>query len=93
MSEIRIRTPLTDEVIRSLKSGDKVVLNGIIYTGRDVAHKRLASLIDAGEPLPFNLEGQVIYYVGPTPARPGRVTGSAGPTTSYRMDAYSPKLI
>ncbi len=93
MSEIRVNTPLSEDAVSKLKSGDKVLVNGILYTGRDAAHKRLVALIDREEKLPFNLKGQIIYFVGPTPARPGRVVGSAGPTTSYRMDAYSPKLI
>ena len=93
MSVIRISTPLDDETVTQLKSGDNVLINGIIYTGRDAAHKRLVDLLDRGESLPFDIAGQIIYFVGPTPARPGRPVGSAGPTTSYRMDAYSPKLI
>jgi len=93
MSDKRIQTPLTDEVLADLKSGDKVLLNGIIYSGRDAAHKRLVDLIDKGEKLPFDIKGQIIYFVGPTPARPGKPIGSAGPTTSYRMDSYSPRLI
>ena len=93
MSEIRVSTPLVEDVVNKLKSGDKVLINGVIYTGRDTAHKRLVDLIDRGEALPFDVRGQIIYFVGPTPARPGRPVGSAGPTTSYRMDAYSPKLI
>jgi fumarate hydratase subunit beta len=94
MAEIkRIQTPLTDEVLRGLKIGEKVTLNGIIYSARDAAHKRLVELIQKGEELPFELPGQVIYYVGPAPAKPGFAVGSAGPTTSYRMDAYAPVLI
>jgi len=93
MGEIKVGTPLSDEVVNRLRSGDKVLINGIIYTGRDAAHKRLIDLIDRGEALPFDVRGQIIYFVGPTPARPGRPVGSAGPTTSYRMDAYSPKLV
>jgi len=93
MSEMRVGTPLSDDVINRLRSGDKVLISGIIYTGRDAAHKRLVDLMERGEALPFDLKGQIIYFVGPTPARPGRPVGSAGPTTSYRMDAYSPKLI
>ena len=93
MSGIRIITPLDDATVTRLKSGDNVLINGIIYTGRDAAHKRLVDLLDRGEALPFDIAGQIIYFVGPTPARPGRPVGSAGPTTSYRMDAYSPKLI
>jgi fumarate hydratase subunit beta len=89
----RIETPLTDEVLRGLKIGEKVTISGIIYSARDAAHKRLVELIEKGEELPFELPGQVIYYVGPTPARPGFAVGSAGPTTSYRMDAYAPILI
>ena len=90
---IRISTPLDNETVTRLKSGDNLLINGIIYTGRDAAHKRLVDLLDRGESLPFDIAGQIIYFVGPTPARPGRPVGSAGPTTSYRMDAYSPKLI
>jgi fumarate hydratase subunit beta len=94
MSEpIRITTPLSDEDVEGLKAGDHVLISGVIYTGRDAAHKRLAGLIDRGEELPIDLRGQIIYYVGPTPARPGKPIGSAGPTTSYRMDPYSPKLM
>ena len=93
MSKIRISTPLDDDTVAQLKSGDNLLINGIIYTGRDAAHKRLVDLLEKGESLPFEITGQIIYFVGPTPARPGRPVGSAGPTTSYRMDAYSPKLI
>jgi len=88
-----INTPLTDEVINELKVGDRVLLNGIIYTGRDAAHKRLVEMIKNNEELPFELKGQAIYYVGPCPAKPGQVIGSAGPTTSGRMDAYSDILL
>jgi fumarate hydratase subunit beta len=90
---IRLTTPLTDSDVEKLKIGDKVLLNGVIYTGRDAAHKRLYELIMAGKPLPVDIQGQVIYYVGPAPAKPGQPIGSAGPTTSGRMDAYSPKLL
>ena len=94
MSEaIRLKTPLTDADVEKLKIGDTVLLNGVIYTGRDAAHKRLIELVQAGKPLPIDIKGQVIYYVGPAPAKPGRPIGSAGPTTSGRMDAYSPKLM
>ena len=93
MGEIHITTPLNDDVISSLRSGDRVLIDGILFTARDAAHKRLVELIDRGEQLPFDLRGQIIYYVGPTPARPGRPIGSAGPTTSFRMDAYAPKLM
>jgi len=88
-----ITTPLTTYVIESLNCGDKVLLNGIIYTGRDAAHKRLYEIIKKGEKLPFDLNGQIIYYVGPCPAKPGTVIGSAGPTTSGRMDPYTPILL
>jgi fumarate hydratase subunit beta len=90
---ISLTTPLKNEDIEKLRIGDRVLLNGVIYTGRDAAHKRLVQLIEAGEPLPFDLQGQVIYYVGPSPAKPGNPIGAAGPTTSYRMDAYAPELI
>ena len=89
----KIKAPLTREEARKLKAGDSVLLSGVIYTARDAAHKRLVELIKKGEPLPIDLKDAVIYFVGPTPARPGEVIGSAGPTTSYRMDAYSPLLI
>ncbi len=90
---IKIKTPMTEQTARSLRSGDICLLSGVIYTARDAAHKRLCELLDAGEPLPFELRDAVIYYVGPTPAKEGQAIGSAGPTTSYRMDAYSPRLI
>jgi fumarate hydratase subunit beta len=90
---IRLKTPLADEDVERLKIGDRVLLNGVIYTGRDAAHKRLFDLLKEKKELPFNIKGQIIYYVGPTPAKPGQVFGSAGPTTSYRMDTYSPSLI
>ncbi len=93
MAEHHITTPLTDEKVAEFKSGDTLYISGIIYTGRDTAHKRLVESIDKGEALPFDIRGQIIYYVGPAPARPGSVIGSAGPTTSFRMDAYTPKLI
>jgi fumarate hydratase subunit beta len=94
MSEaIRLKTPLSDADVEKLKAGDKVLLNGVIYTGRDAAHKRLFDLLQEKKPLPIDLKGQVIYYVGPAPAKPGQVIGSAGPTTSGRMDAYSPRLM
>jgi fumarate hydratase subunit beta len=86
-------TPLTEEDTRQLKSGDIVYLNGVIYTARDAAHKRLVELIEKGEELPFDLKGSVIYFVGPTPPKPGEPIGSAGPTTSYRMDSYSPTML
>ena len=94
MSEaIRLKTPLSNTDVEKLKAGDKVLLTGVIYTGRDAAHKRLFDLLQGGKPLPVDLKGQVIYYVGPAPAKPGQAIGSAGPTTSGRMDAYSPKLM
>jgi len=88
-----LRTPLSPEDVKKLRSGDRVLLSGVVYTGRDAAHKRLFDLLQQGKELPVDLRGQVIYYVGPTPAKPGRVIGSAGPTTSGRMDAYAPALI
>jgi fumarate hydratase subunit beta len=94
MSElIRLKPPLSDEDVERLKIGDRVLINGMIYTGRDAAHKRLFDLLKEGRDLPFDIAGQIIYYVGPVPAKPGQVLGSAGPTTSYRMDAYSPSLM
>ncbi|MBO4383897.1 MAG: Fe-S-containing hydro-lyase [Clostridia bacterium] len=91
--EKRIKLPITRENVRDIKSGDACLLSGVIYTARDAAHKRLVELVEKGEKLPFDLKNATIYYVGPTPAKPGSVIGSAGPTTSYRMDAYSPTLI
>jgi len=93
MSPRRIITPLTDDVVRSLHAGDEVLISGVIYTARDSAHKRLVEMLERGEELPFPLEGAIIYYVGPAPAPPGKPIGSAGPTTSYRMDPYAPALI
>ncbi len=90
---IKLRTPLSDADVEGLKIGDRVEISGIIYTGRDAAHKRLVELIKQGKELPFDIKGQVIYYVGPSPAPPGRPVGAAGPTTSYRMDPYAPILI
>jgi fumarate hydratase subunit beta len=90
---IPITTPLSDAAIRSLAVGDAVSISGVLYTARDAAHKRLAEMISRGEEMPFDFEGAVVYYTGPTPSRPGAVIGSAGPTTSGRMDAYSPTLI
>lgn len=88
-----VNTPLTSHQINNLHAGDRVLLNGIIYTGRDAAHKRLVEMINRGEKLPMELEGQIIYYVGPCPAKPGQIIGSAGPTTSGRMDVYTPILM
>ena len=90
---VRITTPLTEEVVEKLQIGDKVLISGVIYTGRDAAHKRLTDLVSRGESLPFDIVGQILYYVGPTPPKPGQAIGSAGPTTSYRMDSYAPILI
>ena len=90
---MEIRAPLTNEAILKLRAGDQVTISGIIYTGRDAAHKRLVDALDRGESLPFDIKGHIIYYVGPTPAKPGRVIGSAGPTTSGRMDVYTPRLL
>lgn len=90
---ISLTTPLTREVVRKLRAGDSCLISGVIYTARDAAHKRLCELVDQGKELPLEIENSIIYFVGPTPARPGEAIGSAGPTTSYRMDAYSPTLI
>ncbi|MHC4842866.1 MAG: fumarate hydratase C-terminal domain-containing protein, partial [Planctomycetota bacterium] len=89
----RIKLPLNNEVVLSLLAGEEVLLSGIVYTARDMAHKRLCNSIEAGKKLPFELEGAVIYFVGPSPARVGKVIGAAGPTTSSRMDAFSSVLI
>jgi fumarate hydratase subunit beta len=94
MSEALIlTTPLTDEDVEKLRTGDKVLINGVIYTARDAAHKRMVEALDSGGEMPFSLGGQIIYYAGPAPAKPGSVIGSCGPTTSSRMDTYTPKLI
>ncbi|GAB6182335.1 Fe-S-containing hydro-lyase [Thermodesulfovibrio hydrogeniphilus] len=89
----KIETPLTDEIVLSLKAGDIVSISGYVYTARDAAHKKIVELINNNQPLPFDIKGQVIYYVGPTLAPPGKVIGSAGPTTSSRMDSYTPLLL
>ena len=91
--KIVLRPPLSDSDVEGLRAGDRVLFNGVIYTARDAAHARLVALLDEGKPLPFPVEGQIIYYVGPAPARPGAVIGSAGPTTSGRMDIYAPALM
>jgi fumarate hydratase subunit beta len=88
-----LTTPLNDETIAGLRAGDQVLISGTVYVGRDAAHKRLVAALDAGEPLPFDPQGQIIYYMGPSPAKPGQPIGSAGPTTSGRMDAYAPRLM
>jgi len=88
-----VQLPLSDEVIETLHAGDELLLTGVIYVGRDAAHKRMIETLEAAEMLPVDLKGQVIYFMGPSPARPGKIIGSAGPTSSYRMDAYSPRLM
>jgi fumarate hydratase subunit beta len=94
MSEvIKIKTPLSEDAVRGLRAGDMVELSGVIYSARDSAHKRMIEALDKGEDLPCDIQGAVIYYMGPTPPPPGKVIGSAGPTTSGRMDAYAPRLI
>ncbi len=92
-NKITIETPFTKEAAMKLKAGDAVEINGIIYAARDAAHRRLIEMLDDGRELPFDIKDQIIYYVGPCPARPGKVIGSAGPTTSGRMDAYAPSLM
>ena len=89
----KITLPITDEDIKGLKAGDSVLLSGTIITGRDAAHKRLFELIEKGEPLPVDIKGEIIYYVGPAPAKPGYAVGPAGPTSSYRMDKFTPALL
>jgi len=91
--EVRLIPPITDEDVRQLKIGDHVLITGTIYTARDAAHKRMVDTIDAGGRLPIDVRGQLIYYVGPTPPRPGRVSGSVGPTTSMRMDPFTPRML
>jgi len=88
-----ISLPLTDNTIESLKAGDSLLISGVLYVARDAAHKRMVEALDKGEPLPFDIKGQTIYYMGPSPAPPGKVTGSAGPTTSSRMDVYTPRFL
>lgn len=90
---MKITTPLTMDVLSQLKTGERVYITGTIYTARDAAHKRLVELVEQGKPLPFDIENQIIYYVGPTPAKPGQPIGSAGPTSSYRMDPYTEPLL
>jgi fumarate hydratase subunit beta len=93
MATINIKTPLDEETISKLKAGDQVFITGTIYSARDSAHKRLVEALDKGEKLPFDLTNQTVYYMGPSPAKPGQVIGSAGPTTSGRMDSYAPRLM
>jgi fumarate hydratase subunit beta len=90
---IEVMLPLSDEVARSLVAGDEILLTGAVYGARDAAHKRFADLLAAGDPLPVSLEGEVIFYVGPSPAAPGRIVGAVGPTTSTRMDAYAETML
>lgn len=90
---VQMTTPLSDRMVDGLRAGDVVRLSGRLYVARDAAHKRMVKALERGAPLPFQLPGQVIYYMGPSPARPGKPIGSAGPTTSYRMDSYAPKLL
>ncbi len=91
--KIKINTPLTEEKIKDLKAGDMVLITGVIYTARDAAHKRLVNSLEEGKDLPFEVKNSIIYYVGPTPAKPSMEIGAAGPTTSYRMDTYTPTLL
>lgn len=91
--DIKITAPVKEKEIEKLKAGDKVLISGTIYTARDAAHKRLIDLLKEGKELPFDIENQIIYYVGPSPAKPGSPIGSAGPTTSYRMDPFAPALL
>ena len=93
MRTVRLETPLSREIVLALRAGDEVLLSGAVYSARDAAHARLLRLLEKGEALPLDLRDAVIYYVGPTPAKPGRVIGSAGPTTSSRLDAYAPRLL
>lgn len=93
MTVKKLTTPLTEEMVLDLKAGDNVLITGVIYSARDAAHKKLVELLDKGQELPLDLQGQLIYYVGPAPAKPGQVIGSAGPTTSGRMDAYTPAIL
>jgi fumarate hydratase subunit beta len=90
---VRIKLPLTDEIITNLHAGDNVLLTGVVYVARDAAHKRMVDALNQGQSLPFDIKGQTIYYMGPSPARPGQVIGAAGPTTSGRMDSFSPRLM
>lgn len=89
----KITSPISEDVIKGLKAGDQVLISGVVYVGRDAAHKRLVEALDRGDKLPFEVKGQTIYYMGPSPTKPGKVIGSAGPTTSGRMDAYTPRML
>ena len=93
MKTLNIKSPLDEETVKNLKAGDQVLITGVIYTARDAAHKRLIEALDKGEKLPLDLNNQTFYYMGPSPARPGKAIGSAGPTTSGRMDSYAPRLM
>ena len=93
MAKVYVTTPISDEQVRQIKAGDEVLITGTIYTARDAAHKRMVEDLEAGKGLPFDARGTVIYYVGPTPPKPGQVIGSAGPTTSYRMDKFTPEML
>jgi fumarate hydratase subunit beta len=89
----KVKLPLTEEAIKDLQAGDNVALSGVMYVARDAAHKRMVEALDKGQPLPFDIKGQTVYYMGPSPSKPGQVIGSAGPTTSGRMDTFSPRLM
>jgi fumarate hydratase subunit beta len=89
----KVQLPLTEETLTGLTAGDNVLLSGVLYVARDAAHRRMVEALERGEPLPFDIRGQTIYYMGPSPAKPGKVIGSAGPTTSTRMDSYTPRLL
>jgi len=89
----KVNLPLTDETLKDLKAGDNLLLTGVMYVARDAAHKRMIEALDQGKPLPFDIKGATVYFMGPSPAKPGQPIGSAGPTTSGRMDSYSPRLI
>ena len=91
--EYRLKEPFTKEAVRDLRAGDQVLITGTVYTARDVAHKKIVEMMHKGEETPFEIAGSIVYYVGPTPEKPGNPIGSAGPTTSYRMDAYAPELL
>ena len=93
MKTLNVKAPLDEETLKNLEAGDQIFITGVIYVGRDAAHKRMIEALDQGKPLPFDIKGQTLYFMGPAPAKPGYPIGSAGPTTSGRMDAYSPRLI